>query len=77
MKATGKQLAEKIMHFRPYHRYYGIFAINPKNENDIWGYVENSFSMGWSRHCVSLYCTFTEHDLKKRALKECKEDYSS
>ncbi len=37
MKATGKQLAEKVMHFRPYHRYYGIFAINPKNENDIWG----------------------------------------
>lgn len=76
MKATGKQLAEKVMHFRPYHRYYGIFAINPKNENDIWGYVENSFSMGWSRHCVSLYCTFTDRDLRKRALKECKEDYS-
>lgn len=36
-------------------KYYGVFAVNRKDPNDILGYVENSFSMGWSRYFVNIW----------------------
>lgn len=39
-------------------RYYGIFAVNRQNPNIILGYVENSFSMGWSPRFVNVNPAF-------------------
>ena len=36
-------------------RFYGIFAVNKDDPTDILGYVENSFSMGWSKYYVNLH----------------------
>jgi len=46
-------------------RYYGVFAVNKDNPNDMYGHVENSFSMGWSRYFVSLNEGFREWQVKK------------
>lgn len=37
------------------HRYYGVFAVNPKDPSDFYGYCENSFSMGWFRGHVCVW----------------------
>lgn len=46
-------------------KYYGVFAIRRDNPNDILGYVENSFSMGWSKYFVSVNEGFGEWRVKK------------
>ena len=47
------------------HRYYGLFAVNPKDPSDFYGYCENSFSMGWFRHHVRVWQGRTEAQYRK------------
>lgn len=47
------------------HRYYGVFAVNPKDPSDFYGYCENSFLMGWFRHHVSVWQGLTEAQYHK------------
>ena len=37
-------------------KYYCILAIKKDNPKKILGYIENSFSMSWSKDRVCLYC---------------------
>ena len=48
-------------------RYYGLFAVNKKDPTDILGYVENSFSMGWSKNYVNLEEGFRDGTARKAA----------
>lgn len=57
----------------PNCRYYGLFAISKTEPNLILGYVENSFSMGWSRHCVNIWPAYRKNELLKMAKREVKD----
>ena len=47
------------------HKYYGVFAVNPKDPSDFYGYCENSFSMGWFRGHVRVWQGRTEAQYRK------------
>ena len=47
------------------HRYYGLFAVNPKDPSDFYGYCENSFSMGWFRGHVCIWQGRTKAQYRK------------
>ncbi len=52
--------------FQPYPvRAYVVLAVNENDSSDVWGYCEESFSMGWYRHRVNIYITHTANYLKK------------
>lgn len=59
--------------FIPNCRYYGLFAISKTEPNLIYGYVENSFSMGWSKHCANVWPAYKKHAIEKMAYRDAKE----
>jgi len=59
--------------FIPNCRYYGLFAISKTKPNLIYGYVENSFSMGWSQHCVNVWPAYRRDTLVKMAKRDVRD----
>jgi len=55
-----------IQVLRPQRKYYGVFAVNRKDPTCIYGYVENSFSMGWSKWWTNLYLAESPGRVYKR-----------
>lgn len=51
-------------------RYYGLFAISKTDPTLILGYVENSFSMGWSKYFVNLWPAYKKKALLRMAKRE-------
>ena len=56
----------------PDRKYYGLFAVNKEDPLDIIGYIENSFSMGWSYTHVNLQEGFKTFAVIKAASRDAK-----
>ena len=52
MIALDDKITKQLL---PKTKIYGVFAVNKNDPNAILGYVENSFSMGWSKDFVNIW----------------------
>lgn len=55
-------------------KFYGVFAVNRQDPTDILGYVEDSFSMEWSKRFVSVEPGYKTYAVEK-AMRAWRRDF--